>query len=241
MKSRPPISSDPTDVPWTNVSTFVRQLAHDIRNDLNALELEIALLSEQKDGASAPDHAFSGLRESVRNSVTRLRLVSARVDAITIRPTRIPITDLVEVTRERIRKLHPSDSPPQWDLPAQGGSLEADISLLAEALAEIVSNAIDFREDENPIKIIGRPEGHLVRLDVVEKKQRRPVGMASWGSSPLQQIRRSHYGLGLYFAARVVVAHGGTIDRAYDATCSLFRTSILLPLTIGGTRGMSTA
>ncbi len=235
------MKSDLTNVPWPNVSAFVRQLAHDIRNDLNALELEIALLPEQNHDGNAPDQVFSGLRSSVRNSVTRLRLISARVDDITIHPTPIPITDLVEVSREKIRKLHPADSHLEWDFPVQSGSLEADISLLADALTEIVSNAIDFREDDKSIKIRGRPERHLLRLDVIEMKQRRPVGMDSWGVSPLQQNRRSHYGLGLYFAARVVVAHGGTIDRAYDATRSLFRTSILLPLAIGGTHGMSTA
>ena len=140
------MKSDLTNVPWPNVSAFVRQLAHDIRNDLNALELEIALLPEQNHDGNAPDQVFSGLRSSVRNSVTRLRLISARVDDITIHPTPIPITDLVEVTREKIRKLHPADSHLEWDFPVQSGSLEADISLLADALTEIVSNAIDFSE-----------------------------------------------------------------------------------------------
>ena len=38
--------SDSSDVAWSDVVRFIRQLSHDLRNHLNAIELQSAYISE---------------------------------------------------------------------------------------------------------------------------------------------------------------------------------------------------
>src|SRR5213594_314823 len=54
-------------VPWSDAIRFIAQLSHDLRNDLNAIELQSAYIEEL------------GKSEEVRNEIKRLREMISRL------------------------------------------------------------------------------------------------------------------------------------------------------------------
>src|SRR3954453_10428965 len=66
------------DVSWDDVVRFIRQLSHDLRNHLNAAELQAAYLSEIATDAEMKDE-IKRLREMVSVLGTTLQHLSANV------------------------------------------------------------------------------------------------------------------------------------------------------------------
>ena len=73
--------SSTRDVPWNDVVRFVRQLSHDLRNHLNAIELQSTFLAElAQDGEMKPE--VQRLREMTYEiGVTLQKLTAAMSEA----------------------------------------------------------------------------------------------------------------------------------------------------------------
>ncbi len=222
-------------VAWTDVASFVRQLAHDVRNDLNALELEIALLAEPEPGTVSSADNLAGVRTAVRSAANRLRHISSRVDEISLRRSQVSAADLLEIIKEKVVKNHPLDRNDRWQTDGGATTMQVDIYLLADAIVELVTNAFQSREKGRPIEVISRVEDDTYKIEIFETKQARPEELETWGGSPFARVRRGHYGLGLFFAARIIAAHGASIERSFHSSSSILRTSIGLPLRELGT------
>src|SRR3954469_16663737 len=113
-----------SDIPWDDIVRFVRQLSHDLRNHLNAAELQSAFIGEI---ATDPE---------IKSEITRLRgmlselgvlLQKLSADMGHARPNLIPYraNDLMEDLRQKIESA-PGDSKPNiaWDVPPNEASLE---------------------------------------------------------------------------------------------------------------------
>ncbi len=74
MSSENPRSEPPT-VPWPDIVKFVRQLGHDIRNNLNAVELQSAYLAEL-----ANELEIKGEVSRLREMISEIEYESAKVD-----------------------------------------------------------------------------------------------------------------------------------------------------------------
>ena len=72
-----PAASD-GHVPWENFVKFVRQLSHDLRNQLNATELQSALIAELTNDAELKSE-IRRLRELVSQLGATLQSLSASV------------------------------------------------------------------------------------------------------------------------------------------------------------------
>ena len=72
-----PAASD-GHVPWENFVKFVRQLSHDLRNQLNAAELQSALIAELTNDAELKSE-IRRLRELVSQLGATLQSLSASV------------------------------------------------------------------------------------------------------------------------------------------------------------------
>src|SRR5262245_9545711 len=68
-------------VPWSDAVHFVRQLSHDLRNDLNALELQSAYIGELTQDQELTNE-IKRLREIVSSLNTALQLLSRAVGEV---------------------------------------------------------------------------------------------------------------------------------------------------------------
>src|ERR1051325_9785859 len=78
----PENSTDSLTVPWIDTVRFVRQLSHDLRNDLNAIELQSAYISELTQDQELTSE-IKRLRAVVSDLSTTLRLLSRAFTDIT--------------------------------------------------------------------------------------------------------------------------------------------------------------
>ena len=77
-------SEAPTDsltVPWNDMVRFVRQLSHDLRNDLNAIELQSAYIGELTQDQELTSE-IKRLREVVSGLNSTLQLLSRAVGEV---------------------------------------------------------------------------------------------------------------------------------------------------------------
>jgi light-regulated signal transduction histidine kinase (bacteriophytochrome) len=221
-------SSDPIE--WSSVSAFVRQWTHDILNDLGVIELEAELLNETSKRRGIQSTDFAGLRHEMSGATNRLRRVSRRFQPVSLQIASARARDVMEAARELTERAGRPESRDSWICETEVALADVDPARLAEAIHEIVANAIQFRECDRPIKVIGRQSGSYYRIEVIESKARVPETVLSWGVSPLSRARQDAYGMGLNYALRIVQAHAGTIEREFDAAKSMLTTAIVLQL-----------
>src|SRR5713226_3721454 len=67
--------SDSLNVPWTDTVRFIRQLSHDFRNHLNAIELQSAYISELEGNAELKGE-ITRLREMISGLTSALQKLS---------------------------------------------------------------------------------------------------------------------------------------------------------------------
>jgi len=197
---------------WPGVSSFVNQLTHDIRNDLNTLELEFSLLaSTLSDPKTA--QSVARLREHIRNSAAKLRELSVKL--ADLKPNRTPLLakDLHLIWQEQGAAL---DCNVDWNWDEALGTIRIniDVASVAKALNELLLNAKQFGDGS---KLEGRArvaEGKVI-FELCERKAT-PVDPTEWGFSPFCSTKRGGYGLGLWESDRLVRANGGEIERRLE-------------------------
>jgi signal transduction histidine kinase len=213
-----------TQIPCERVAGFIRQHAHDVRNDLNGIDLESALLLELVPEGEARS-GVDRIRKQVRSLAQKFRALSARFHIGQPISGPMPASALLSIWRERHGAL---PNPPEvtWQDNSKNAQVSADVEMLAEVFQELLNNAITF-EGAGPLVISAKVDEDLVTFELREPKKS-SVDPLSWGA-PFFSTRRGSYGLGLWTARRMVEANKGTFVQRYVPEDSALLTQIILP------------
>jgi len=218
---------------WPEVTKFVRQLNHDLRNHLNAVELQTALLGEIVEESEAKGE-IKRLREMTGEVNAHLHRLSAKLANIRPELMSYPAKDFAEDLRAKLNLAHPEQSAAvDWKLPQGEEMLEIDPQLLAEAFLELFANASAHGREEGPLVFEVRGRGQTVEFSLREPKGQLNSATEQWGASPLQQVRSGHYGLGLFRARGIFEAHHGQYRVHFDPAASVLETIVTLPCSSG--------
>jgi signal transduction histidine kinase len=231
MADRPPQNGeDSQSVPWSDAIRFIRQLSHDLRNDLNAIELQSTYLGELEKNEEFKNE-IKRLREMVSGLASTLQRLSRAVGEV--KPNLIPYqaTDFMHDLRGKIDRDFPKESREiSWDIQLGDAMLNVDPQFFEEAFTELFANA--FRHDRGKGPLVARAKiddkGFLFILR--EPKARFDLPTQNWGREPLRKISLRHYGLGLNRVRAIVEAHGGELNAQYDPKVSALTTTLRLPL-----------
>ena len=231
MADRPPQNGeDSQSVPWSDAIRFIRQLSHDLRNDLNAIELQSTYLGELEKNEEFKNET-KRLREMVSGLASTLQRLSRAVGEV--KPNLIPYqaTDFMHDLRGKIDRDFPKESREiSWDIQLGDAMLNVDPQFFEEAFTELFANA--FRHDRGKGPLVARAKiddkGFLFILR--EPKARFDLPTQNWGREPLRKISLRHYGLGLNRVRAIVEAHGGELNAQYDPKVSALTTTVKLPL-----------
>lgn len=222
--------TDSLSVSWTDNVRFVRQLSHDLRNHLNAAELQAVYISELTGDAE------------LKTEIKRLRATIAGLGAILqklladlgqIKPSLMPYraVDLVEDLRQKFAHDFPQESAAiNWDVQPGDAALNVDPQLLQQALLELFANAFQHQRGQGPLVATAKIDNDRFVFTLREPKARFELSTENWGREPLRKISQGHYGLGLNRVRVIVEAHGGELHAHYDPTESVLLTTITLPL-----------
>ncbi len=210
---------------------FIRQLAHDLRNHLNAAELQSAYLMEIAENSEVRDE-IKRLRGMIAQVGANLQDLTA--DLSQPRLTQMPYAakDFVEDLQLKLAADFPQETASvKWDVSTVGDStLDIDPQLLIPAFLELFANAFRHERGDGVISAAAGTEGARFVFTLSESKQNFTRSTENWGREPLRVLGQGHYGLGLYRTRAIVEAHGGELVARHDKATSSLVTTITFPL-----------
>ena len=216
------------------VVKFIRQLAHDLRNHLNAAELQSAYLAEIAENDEMREE-IKRLRGMVAQVGVNLQEVTAALSQPPLTEMPYVATELIEDLQQKLTSVYPAESAQvKWEVAATDATLNIDPQLLLPALLELFANAFRHQRGEGAIVAAARAEDGRFLFTLSEPKQAWQRSTDNWGREPLQSLGQGHYGLGLYRTRRVIEAHRGSFAAQHDQGASALVTTISLPLALPG-------
>jgi len=222
--------SDSLSIPWADTVRFVRQLSHDLRNHLNAIELQSAYISELEGDAKLKGEV-THLREMISGLTATLQKVSVGLDEVKPNLISYRTSDFVEDLRKKIAHEFPNKGPEiSWDVQVGNAVLNIDPQLLQEAIIELFANAFRHDRSKGALAAEVRIDKKRFLFTLLEPKIRFELSTENWGREPLRKVSHGHYGLGLNRLRAIVEAHGGEMHAQYDPKASRLVTALALPL-----------
>ena len=228
-----PSFEDRTDVPnvaWRDVVHFIRQLSHDLRNHLNAIELQSAYISELEPNDELKSE-IKRLREMISGLTSTLQSLSKAVSVVKPNLISYPATDFVEDLREKIDHDFSGESAEiTWNVRLGDATLDVDPQLLQETFTELFANAFRHNRGKGPLVATAKIDNNQFLFTLEEPKARFDLLADNWGREPLRKISQGHYGLGLNRVRAIVEAHGGELYAQYNPNVPAFTTTLVLPV-----------
>ena len=190
---------------------FAAQMAHDLRGPLSALLGAAQVLEGIGEDCAK---AASTRKEFLELAVAQAKRISAiverydRMGRIELRTTRVRIN---EIARSVARAHAVGDA--HLDLDASDPECEADRDLLESALENVVRNAVEASEASGAVRVETRRDvtaGVLV-LRVIDTGAGMDARQRERVFEDFFTTKDTGSGLGLAFARRVLIAHGGDV------------------------------
>ena len=170
ISAMPESNSPEIQLSMPELVKFVRQLAHDLRNHLNAAELQSAYLLEIAEN--------NELREEIKRLRKMIAQVGANLQGLTTalsqpRLTKMPYEakDFIEDLQQKISTDFPdTNEQVKWETDLGGAILNIDPQLLLPAFAELFANAFRHERGEGPIVASARTDKERFTFTVSEPK-----------------------------------------------------------------------
>jgi signal transduction histidine kinase len=199
-----------------HLESFLRQLSHDVRNDLNAMELLVSYVEGEGAGGDS-QNAIRQLHEAVRYGARRMVRVSKAVQFPDLEHIPYPADILQEDLKARLLAERPDLAVRVvWEPCSTQAVALLDAGLVMEALTELLDNAVAFSVGDAPVHIGVEACEVGIRWRIFQHAPECPANFEQWGRLPLVSTRRSHYGLGLFGVRRILRAHRALLGFLYD-------------------------
>jgi len=225
-----PDSNQGPDIPLPRLVGFVKQVTHDVRNGLNAIDLQAAFIAEIAGNGEVADE-LSKLRKIIGHVTRDMQDLSSRFGEM--RPVIIayPIEEFLEGLRECVAEEFENQAKRIiWDTRTGAEEMEMDFALLTKALMELIRNAIFFREGDQAIHLTVRLDSGDAIFEIRQPRALPAIDADRWGLEPLASSRRGGYGLGLFYVRRILDKLGGALHPHYDPASHEFSMRLTLPL-----------
>jgi K+-sensing histidine kinase KdpD len=217
-------------VSMPDVVKFVRQLGHDLRNHLNAAELQSAYLAEIAEDQELKDE-IKRLRAMMSEVGASLQRVTSALSAPRLTPMPYGAADFVEDLRQKLTADYPDESAKiEWSVQLGDATLEIDPQALQPALMELFANGFRHDRAAGAIAVEARTQDKRFAFTIREPKRSFEGSTENWGREPMRSVGQGHYGLGLCRARAIIEAHQGQLSARYDEEGSFLITTVVLPL-----------
>ena len=217
-------------VSMPQVVKFIRQLAHDLRNHLNAAELQSAYLAEIAENDEQRDE-IKRLRGIIAQVGTSLQELTAALSQPRLTQMPYAAKNFIEDFEQKLAADHPADvAQVKWACDVGDAMLDIDPQLLLPALSELFRNAFRHDRGEGPLLASAKIESGRFVFTLSEPKQNFARPTENWGREPLHSLGQGHYGLGLYRTRAIIEAHGGEFAARRDGKSGSLVTTVTLPV-----------
>ena len=198
------------------VGTLASSLAHEVRNPLNSINLQLVLLSRRLERVDETHRAeMTAFIESARREISRLNdLVEEFLSLSTLDRVSLLDEDPVEVVREAMDLMTPSAHQrgiavsANYEGPFQ--PLRLDREKIKQVLINLIRNAIEAMNHGGALSVTTKMKDGSLFIDVADTG----VGIQQ-GQDVFDffvTTKKGGTGLGLPIARRIVEAHGGNLS-----------------------------
>jgi K+-sensing histidine kinase KdpD len=221
-------------IPWSDTVRFIRQLSHDLRNHLNAIELQSTYINELAENPQLKVE-IKHLREMISGLASTLQKLSRGLGDVKPDLISYRASDFVDDLRKKIAHEFPDTSNEiVWHVQPDDGELDVDPQMLQQAFIELFANAFLHDRGEGEIVVTARIDKNRFIFTLDEPKTRFELSTENWGCEPLRKIGHGHYGVGLNRVRVIMEAHGGEMHARYDSKTARLITMLMLPLSRQG-------
>ena len=216
-------------VPMTDVVRFIRQLSHDLRNNLNAAELQSAYLNELAPDAELKDE-LKRLRGMLSEMGGNLNRLTSSLAEVKLTRMQYEAVAFVEDLQQKVAGQFPEEKGIEWKIEVGDASLEIDPQLLQQAFLELFANALRHGRGDGEIEASAKRDGNDFVFELHEPKTSFHDSPENWGREPFRKVAHGHYGLGLHRARTIIETHGGRLSVRYDSPATDLITTVTLPI-----------
>ena len=198
---------------------LVAFLVHDLKNPVNAIELQAELVMRDRNGSVRSRQAAERIRDEGRSLLRMITtlLDIAKADEGRLVPVRraIPLEELVATVIGEL-ELRARTSAVRLSHRIETPTVSADRDLLQRVLENLVENAIRHAPDDSEVSITARVADRGIEIAVrdggpgIPDEQRERV-FERFVQSGTESATRGNRGLGLAFCKLAIEAHGGRI------------------------------
>ena len=215
-------------VSFETIADFLRLLSHDVRNDLNAVDLLTAYIQDVS-GAESIRGELGQLRTAIRYGSARMHRLSRAFEMPRVDAIGLPLHVLMDDLRAQMLSVKPEIEPRlQWRIEDESANVFVDPTLAMEVFRELVDNALAFSPHDSVVNVtVTGNAGNCLEWCFTQNLKEPSGNPDNWGRSPFLSTRRGHYGLGLFRSRRIIDAHKGSIefmhDRRIEVLCAVVR------------------
>jgi len=209
---------------------FVRRLTHDVRNTLNALDLQLLLLESEDPSVKK---AVAESRQMILSEARRLARISLQFQVPQPQWIEYSASDLFEDLQPRmLKKLGKSMMRVEWPTAVPHDEVRIDFEMVETLLGELLMNALLHGDAKVPVRVEAFSHDHAVMISIYEKLPELKSDPAGWGTKPFHSGSTGGYGLGLFCARRYADMLGIPVDFHFEAENGLLTTSLALPIVV---------
>ena len=211
-------------------------LAHEIRNPLSTMRLNLDLVAEEIAEADGPrERRVLAKIERIQKESVRLECLVEDflrlVRASELRKSRVDLAAVVDDLRDFCEpQAAPQGVVMRTRFDPELPEIDLDVDMFKQALFNLIRNALAAMPDGGELILETRKEGDSAILEVTDTGKGIPKELQPRVFEPFFSTKPGGSGLGLPTSRRVVVAHGGSITlESEPGKGSRFR--VALPIT----------
>jgi CheY-like chemotaxis protein/two-component sensor histidine kinase len=232
--------------PHIDLAEFLTVLSHQLRNPVQAISSNAWLLKSR-----APDERILRPAEAIERQVARLSKVLDDVLDM-VRVTRNAALETTSVTLQQVVTAAVATVEESMDtqrreinveMPDAPITVNADVRRLAQAIGNVLGNAVKFSPQQGRIEVRVTRNGDRATISVKDQGIGIPPEDLPRVFEPFAHGKsRSHHsevelGIGLHIARQLVRAHGGGIEAYSDGPGKGAEFLIRLPVAAGAAAG----
>ncbi|QDT97216.1 sensor histidine kinase [Gimesia aquarii] len=203
---------------YSEIATLAGGLAHEIKNPLSTMSLNLELLTEDLDSLDVPaKHRMLKKVESVQQECKHLQeildafLQFARVGKLALSKANLNdlVSDFIDFFRPQAREANIEISPHfDADLP----TIQVDKSLLRQVLMNLALNVVQAMPDGGLIELQTYHKDGMVYLDMIDNGKGIDENVKARMFDAFFSTKSGGSGLGLPTVKKIIDTHQGTIE-----------------------------